>query len=534
MSSERGDTSLQRLIEHRLTRRDLLKGTAGIAAVSALGPLATFVSGCGTSSGSSSPTPSAGSPKKGGNLRLGAIGGGTADVIDAHLSNRTIDGLRGKQLYDTLLRRDHHYQIQPHLAEEVSANATGDIWTIRLRPDVTFHNGKTLGADDVIFTFKKILNPKFPNSVSTMLEEVDPKKLKRLDERTVEVHLKKPNAVFDDSLSFNNFVIQPVGYDAKKPVGTGPFVFKSFEAGQRSVFTANPNYWGEGPYVDQVETIDFADTAALVNALLGRVTDAIAEMETSEVSTVQGAGFNTVVSDTGRVYYYFYRMDLQPWTDVRVRQAMRLMINRKEMVDQALSGYGKVGNDMWAPYDPAYPKDVPQREQDIEQAKSLLSQAGYGDGLSFVAYTSNIAPGIVKSTEVMAEQAKAAGVTMKIEKIDPSAYYADNFLKWRTGPDWYLTRDYLPQAKLNMLWNEAHFEDEKWTALVNEAFQTVDKDKRNELVRECYKIEYETGPVTIWSTIQVVDGYVKNVAGVVPDAGGVPFNGGSVNELWLT
>jgi peptide/nickel transport system substrate-binding protein len=536
MTSEKDDSILRQASDKQLTRRNLLGGAAVVGAAAAFAPA---IAACGSSSSgggtttSASPSGAAASPVKGGNLRLGVTGGSTRDVLDAHVAYSNTDNIRGRQMFDTLMSRDHEFKIQNALAEEVTPNADATVWTVRVRPDVTFHNGKTLGADDVIWTFQKILDPKFPNNVSDQLVDVDPKRLKKLDARTVEITLKRPNAVMDDIFSFSKLTIKPVDFDVKNPVGTGPFAYKTFIPGDRSILTAYPNYWGVGPYVDQVETIDFADGSAQVNALLGGQVDAIGDVPAGQVTTVQSGGNSTVISDTGRFNYLFWRVDLTPWSDVRVRQAMRLIMDRNQMVELALNGYGNIGNDMWSYYDPAYPKDFPQRAQDIEQAKSLLKQAGQ-ENLSFVAYTSNVASGMVESTQIFAQQAKAAGVTAKVVKVDPGIFWGDKYLTWPNGCAWYSARLYLTQARLMQAWNEPHWEDPTWKSLVNQAFKTVDPTRRNDVLRQIYKIDYDQGPWDIWAYSKLVDAKTSKVNGLVADASGISFNAGYVNELWLT
>jgi peptide/nickel transport system substrate-binding protein len=533
MTDKRDESILRQITEKQVTRRNLLGGAAVLGTAAAFAPVISACGSSGDDTASSASPSAAASPKQGGNLRLGVTGGSTRDVLDAHVAYSNTDNIRGRQMFDTLMMRDHDFQLQNALAEEVTPNAEATVWTIRVKPDVTFHNGKTLGADDVIWTFQKILDPKFPNNVSDQLVDVDPKQLKKVDERTVEVTLKRPNSILDDILSFSKLTIKPVDFDAKKPVGTGPFAFKTFIPGDRSILTAYADYWGEGPYVDQVETIDFADGTAQVNALLGGEVDAIGEVPAGQVPTVEQAGMDTVISDTGRFNYMFWRVDMKPWSDVRVRQAMRLIMDRQQMIDLALAGYGNLGNDMWSKYDPAYPTDFPQRTQDIAQARSLLKQAGYDNDLSFVAYTSNVASGMVEATQVFAQQAKEAGVTVKVEKVDPGVFWGDKYLTYPNGCAWYSARMYLVQSKLMVAWNEPHWEDPTWLALIDKAFKTVDATERNAVLRELYTIDYDQGPWDIWSYSKLVDAKTKQVAGQVPDASGISFNGGYVNQLWF-
>jgi peptide/nickel transport system substrate-binding protein len=118
---------------------------------------------------------------------------------------------------------------------------------------------------------------------------------------------------------------------------------------------------------------------------------------------------------------------------------MRLIVDRKQLIQQALSGQGRVANDLYAPFDPAYNKGLAQREQDLEQAKSLLKQAGQSD-LRVELVTAPVFHGIVEAAQVLAEQAKGAGVTISVRKVDPGTYYGDNYLKWRFAQDYWFTR----------------------------------------------------------------------------------------------
>ena len=530
--SGKDDSLLFGLTNAQISRRNLLKAAGVLGVAAAAGPA---LAACGSSSSSSaSPSASAAaSPVKGGRLRIGVIGGSARDVTDLQVAMTSPDNLRGRQLFNTLFEYDHQFKMRPALATEATSNATGDVWTVKLRPGVTFHNGKALTANDVVWTFRRILDPKFPNVAVDSFPDVDPKRLKAVDALTVQFALKRPNGDFLNSLAFMHATIKPEGFDAKNPVGTGPFTYGDFTPGDRSIFPAFKDFWGTGPYVDEVETIDFVDVTAMVNALQGGALDAASDVPAAQVKLIEASGFKSVTSKTGKWNYIFWDTAIKPWSDERVRQAMRLIMDRQQLVDLALEGYGRVGNDMWGIFDPAYPTDVPQRVQDIEQAKSLLKQAGYPD-LSFVLLTSPVTTGAVEACEVFAEQAKQAGVTVTTKKLDVGTFWGDKYLTWPNGPGWYSARMYLSQARLCESWNEPHWKDPAWWKLINQAYTTVDETKRNEIIREAYAIDYDIGAWDVWSWVNGVDACASKVQGLVPDASGVPYNAGYVNELWLS
>lgn len=520
---------LDELAKQRLTRRDLLKGTAGVAATFALG--GSFLGACGRSSSTSSSGVAASrAPRKGGHIRSGITGGGAKDVLDAQTAYVNEPEIAMQwQVYDSLLGFDPNHKLIYLLAESYEANADATEFTVHLKPDLEFHNGKTVTADDVIWSYKRILDPKTAAAGTDLLRDLRPGNMKKLDERTVRFTLDRPNAIFWESLAFFCNAIVPVGYHpngAQGLIGTGPWIVESFYPGEQAVFRANANYWGEGPYADQLTMIEFADSTARLNALLGGTVDHIDLVESAQADVIKSnAGFTLLQAKSGGWDPFTMRIDEKPFDDVRVRQAFRLIVDRQQMIQQALSDYGWLGNDMYAPFDPGYPSDLPQREQDLEQAKSLLKQAGYDNNLTVELVTSTaVGAGLVAAAQVFAEQAKGAGVRVKVNKVDPNVFYGDNYLKWTFAQDFWGTRNYLAQTTLctspNAPYNECHWKDAEWQKIVDEAFRTADETKRNELVAAAEKIEYERGGYIIWQSNTLLDGYSNKLGGVIADTWG--------------
>ena len=298
------------------------------------------------------------------------------------------------------------------------------------------------------------------------------------------IPLKFANAGFLDDLGQYFNAIVPVGYDPAKPVGTGAFMYESFTAGQQSVFKKFPNYWQKGkPYADQLTIIDFTDDTARVNALLGGQVEAIDNLPTGQIAQVQGnSSLKVLISHTGQWQPFTMRIDQAPFSDVRVRQAMRLIVNRPQMVEQVLSGQGRVANDMYAPFDPAYDSTLPQRAQDIAQAKSLLKSAGHA-GLGVQLVTAPVFQGVVQAAQVFAQQASAAGVKVNLRKLDTGTFYGPNYLKWTFAQDFWATREYLPQVAQGSLpsspFNETHWGAGKFEKLINQARAELDATKRD-------------------------------------------------------
>jgi peptide/nickel transport system substrate-binding protein len=518
-----------------LTRRQVLHGAlAGGAMLSAGGLLAA----CGgSSSGSSSAASSAGSSpaatgtlKPGGNLRVGATGGGAKDTIDAHLPTADPDIMRCWNLYEPLAVRPPSFgALEMMVAESIEAeHGKTDSWVVKIRPGIEFHNGKTVTADDVVFSLNRILDAKNPKVGAASIGYVDIKNVKKISKSQVRIPLKFANAGFLDDIGQYFNAIVPVGYDPAKPVGTGAFMYASFTPGQQSVFKKFPNYWQHGkPYADQLTIIDFTDDTARVNALLGGQVDAIDNLPTGQIAQVQGSSsLKVLISHTGQWQPFTMRIDQAPFNDVRVRQAMRLIVNRPQMVEQVLSGQGRIANDMYSPFDPAYDSSLPQRAQDIDQAKSLLKSAGHA-GLSVQLVTAPVFQGVVQAAQVFAQQASAAGVKVNLRKLDTGTFYGPNYLKWTFAQDFWATREYLPQVAQGSLpsspFNETHWGAGKFEKLINQARAELDATKRTEILREAEKMEYDQGGYIIPYFSNQIDAYSGKLGGLVEAKSGFPL-----------
>ena len=325
--------------------------------------------------------------------------------------------------------------------------------------------------------------------------------------------------MLDYLLAEYTFGIVPADYDPKNPVGTGAFKYQSFTPGKDSVFTKYDDYWGDKALVDELHIQDFPDASAQVNALQAGQIQTIDNLPYNLIDTLKGQGGKILESNTGAWVPFTMRVDAKPFSDVRVRQAMRLVVDRQQMIDQALSGYGVLGNDMYAPFDPAYAKDLPQREQDIDQAKSLLKQAGQ-EGLQVQLFTGDdigsVAPA---SANLFAEQAKQAGIDVKIVKKNP--FYGDDYLSYPFAQDFWNTRNYLPagggvRRSKGGTYNETHFDNPKFARLIAAAAAETDEAKRTTLLQDAQEIEYNEGGYIIWGFRRQVDGYSSKVSGIKP------------------
>jgi peptide/nickel transport system substrate-binding protein len=509
-----------------LTRAELLRRAAAGSALFVGGGLLTA---CGSSSSSTASSTPATAIKTGGNLRIGATGGGAKDTIDAHLATADTDIVRISSLYEPLAQPSADFKtIQMVLAESVTpVNGKANMWDIKLRPGVEFHNGKTLSADDVIFSLKRIINPKNPGTGAASIGYVDLAGLKKLDNLTVRVPLTINNSEFLADLGQYFNTIIPVGYDPKNPVGTAAFKYQSFTPGQQSVFVKFPHYWQAGmPKADQLTIIDFTDDTARVNALLGGQIDLADTLPTADLAEIKSNSSLVLINNpSGSWQPFTMRVDQAPFNDVRVRQAFRLIAGRPQLLESVLSGSGSIANDIYGRYDPAFNSSLPQRTQDLAQAKSLLKAAGHS-GLTVELVTSPVFQGIVQAAEVFKQQATGAGVNVSLRQVDTGTFYGSNYLSWTFAQDFWGPRRYLSQVAQGSLpkspFNETHWAmgsdptSTKFKSLISQARAELDAAKRTQLVQEAQKLEYDEGGYIIPYFSNYIGAYNSKLTGFPP------------------
>lgn len=507
--------------ENKLTRRQALAG-AGATAIS-LGLVA-----CGSSSSSSRTVSSV--ARRGGNLRVAVEGNGLKDIMDAQNDLAKIDQARLVTGWEPLLEYDREFKLtRTGLAESVEPHGA-TAYDIRVRQGIEFHNGKTLTADDVIYSLKRLTNKSLGLDGGTSVTSVDPHNLKKLDKYTVRVGLTQPDVTIPDGLASYTATIVPEGYTNKGrswqegQVGTGPFRLQSFTPGQQSVHTRFENYRQSGkPHLDQVTIVDINDASARMNGLISGQVDAIADVPYSQAKLITAQPSLILFNNEGGGWLTLcMRVDQKPFSDVRVRQAFRLIADRQQILEQSLAGFGRVANDMYAPFDPAYLQE-PQRTQDLEQAKSLLKAAGYSN-LSIDLPTSEVATGLNEMCQVFAQQAKGAGVNVNVKVLDATTFN-NGFQKWTFSPDFWGTRLYLPQVAQSELkgapYNECHWppHGSKFASLNQQALGEQDVAKRTDIIHAMMKEEFETGGYIIPMFDNLVDAYSKKVGGFQKNRG---------------
>ncbi|UKD57697.1 ABC transporter substrate-binding protein [Amycolatopsis sp. FU40] len=499
----------------------------------ALGAGGLLLAGCGGAPPVRTAAAPTGPRKRGGTFRFAPLS--TAGTTSADpLSINSGYELRFA-MFDSLVVPDHQNRVQMSLAELLEPEGTDQsVWTIRLREGVEFHNGKTLDADDVLFSLQRILDPKTPSSASNLLKAIDLNAVKKLDKRTLRLKLTTPNSQLRRAFAPSEAAIMPVGFDPNRPVGTGPFKQVNFTPGQRWTGTRNGNYWREGrPYLDGLEFIGFADTTtARTNALISGQVDGIDGLHPAQLPQISAhPNLSVLISQSGAYQVFEMRCDKGAvFEDPRVRKAFKLLVDRPQMIKVAWNGQGAVGNDtgVWAEFDPAMDGSLPQHAQDLDQARSLLKAAGK-DGMSVTLRTCQLATGQVESANVLVQNAKAAGVTVNLDVVANRAQYYG-------GQDYYTSQfkvdsDSTETMFANLayvftgkgIYNNTGYDNPKVNSLYAQALAAT-PEKYQELMHEVSRIVWDDGPWISWGRQNTVHAFSNKFTGAVEDASG-RFNG---------
>jgi peptide/nickel transport system substrate-binding protein len=529
-----------KVLHDAVSRRDFLKATAGVAGAVGAG---VILDACGSTSGSQSSaaqttSASAGKPKPGGTLTAGFTGGSTTDTLDGFNVLTNIDYARGAALFEQLVQFEANGEIANRVAEEFTANADGTVWTIRARDGLTFHDGKPLTADDIIFSFRYMLHPKAPTLGSAAMIAVDPHGIKKLDARTVRLKMLEPQTTLREQMSGVYFPIVPEGYNPKKPIGSGPYKLESFVPGQRSTMSRFADYYlSPAPYFDTLIIEDFPTSTSQINALTGGQINAAAGLPfVSGRELASSSSVNVINERSGQWLEYCMRCDKGPFADARVRQAMRLLVDRNQFVSNVYSGQGILGNDVFSRFDPNYNSSLPQRVQDVDKAKSLLKAAGMED-YAFTMVSGPWTAGLLEGAQLIAEQATKAGVKLAVQNQPIGQFVTQGYLKDPFASGYWYDNRYASQAIISMTktagQNDTHWNDPEWNALWAKLNRTTDEAQYKDIIHQMQAIEYDRGGYLIPGFYNSIDAVAKNVHGLaVQDTVG-SFGGPHWELGWL-
>lgn len=444
---------------------------------------------------------------------LDPIAKGRVFQITEKIMNRLVrPGLDGKPSAD--------------LAVSWSANDDATIWTFNLREGVKFHDGSTFGAEDVIYSLGRVLDPESDSPARSAVKMIE--SVESLTANTVTITLNTPFA--DMPLQLMDYRLRMIPEGAGKDIGstgigTGPFKVDSFDAEGKTKLSANLDYWEGEPGVANMEVIGIADGQARLQALLGGQIDMERGITAQQQVMFKGSDrFNLQSIPTGNWRGLVFRTDVAPFDDVRVRQAVRLAADRQALVDLILGGEGVVACDTPVEPNDQYRADI-SCAQDLDKAKALLAEAGFADGIDIDVHVATLEPTWPTLAEAYQQQAAAAGIRVNIVQVPTDGYWSEVWMKkevaatrWNERPaDQALHEIYLSTAK----WNESYYKDESFDAMLADARRELDFDKRKALYVSAQEHLYENAGTLIPYHVTRMVGVgarVKNLDAVKNDA----------------
>jgi peptide/nickel transport system substrate-binding protein len=440
----------------------------------------------------------------------------------------------GQVAYDRLAVPDNNYVPQPQLATSWKSNAGATVWTFTLRQGVKFHDGKELTSADVVYSYRRLLDPKnysFPYSLlSGFLKKNG---IVAKGKYTVVFKPFKPIAELPYFINTNPMYVVEKGATTKtmatKDAGTGPFMTEKFTPGKFPYrFVKNPNYWDKS--LPKSDCVDFF--------LIPEEASRAAALQTGQVDIVQALGFPTLpqlqndknikvsVGPPGLSLTLSMWVDTAPFNDNRVRTAMKILVDRKKLVDTVFLGFAEVGDDNPIPPSStnAWRHTVPG--PNVDRAKQLLAAAGFGPSnpLKVNLYTAEALPNMLELAQAYAQQAAAAGVQVNVITNPPNDYFDK---VWRHQPfassGWNprppgegLTIEYSQPTTGDPLGNETHWSSPAYFALVDKATATVDPAKRVALYKKAEEVMTLNGGEIRPVFVKTVAGLRANCSGYVP------------------
>lgn len=477
---------------NKIGRRDFLAGAAAVGAVAAASSFPL--------SGAEAQT-----PKKGGTLRIAMAHGNTSDNYDPAIWNNAFAQVFATARNGYLTEVAADGSLVGELAESWEASADASVWTLKLRQGVEFHSGKTVTAEDVVASINYHRGDQSTSAAKPIVEPITDIKA---DGQNVVVTLESGNADFPFIVSDYHLAILPSKdgkIDKTSSDGCGGYKVETYEPGVRATLSRNPNYWkSDRAHVDALELLTVVDPAARQSALLTGTVDVIDQVDLKTVGMFSRAPGVEVLATTGTQHYTF-AMDTRvaPFDDNNVRMALKHAIDRQELVDKILFGYGEIGNDHPIGRSQRYyAADLEQNTYDPDKAKHYLKQAGL-DSLEISLSAADAAfGGAVDAAVLYSARAKAGGINIDVVREPNDGYWSDVWMKkpwsavyWGGRPteDWMFATAYAEGAA----WNDTFWSNERFEELLLQARSELDEALRAEMYYEMQNILRTEGGAVI-------------------------------------
>ncbi|MCR8726650.1 ABC transporter substrate-binding protein [Frigidibacter sp. ROC022] len=444
-------------------------------------------------------------PKRGGTFRWGIHDGNTSDTHDpgTYVTRQMIFLAHQYRSYLTMINPDN--SLGPDLATEWSATPDAAEWTFKITDKASFHSGRKVTANDVVASLNHHRGETSSAAKALLTSVTD---ITAKDDTTIVITLDGGNADLPWLMTDYHLAICPANDDGtidwESADGCGPYKIDEGEFGVSWSLSRHDGWHGEGAWFDKVQMLILNDPNARQTALVTGDVDCVSLVELKTLALLQrrpDIEVDNVPSGAAITMPMF--CDTAPFDNVDVRTALKLSMNRQEIIDKIAFGAATMGNDFHiAPVQPFYPTDIPQHEYDPDKAKSLLKKAG-AEGMSISLHTADsVFSGAVDMCVLYSEQAKASGINIDVVREPNDGYYSDVWLKkpftavsWgaRPTPDVMFTLAY----KSDAAWNESHWQNERFNELLLQAKAELDQNLRAEMYREMSLLMHDDGGTII-------------------------------------
>jgi len=458
----------------------------------------------------------AATPKKGGSLRMASNLHGPDDQLDPTLFTSTIDYTRGRATYNSLVQHANDLTPQPELAESFEPNSNATEWTFKIRNGVTFHDGKKLTADDVVYTMKRHQGEASTSVIKSVLASV--KEWKKSGPMEVKAVLESPNADLPTLLGLFQTKIVQEGTTGEG-IGTGPYVMDSFQPGVKSVHSRNKNYWREGANLDAIEITAITDPVARVNALISGDMQMVTQIEPNAFRQVESADGVTLLSTPAALQLGICILkNTAPGNNDDFVKGMQYIQDRERIVKRVLKGKGSLGND--TPISAAHGKDfcseLPQRQYDPDKAKFHFKKSGVSSAQLFVA---PVTGGIEDVCLTAQANCAKIGFDLQLKKVPTDGYWG---AVWMKEPLNVVTWNMRPTANSQLgiqfgpgaAWNDTFWNNERMGELLSLSLAETDPAKRHALYCEMQTLVHNGSGMVIPAFSNINDGIANNVMGM--------------------
>ncbi|MEX0280632.1 MAG: ABC transporter substrate-binding protein [Arenibacterium sp.] len=478
-------------------------------------------------------------PVKGGIFRMGVQGGESTNSQDPASWASDVPIAGGSCWGETLAEVGPDGSLNGLVAESWEGSADAKTWRFKVRQGIEFSNGKTVTSEDVLRTMERHSNE---DSKSGALGIVQGIESMRTDGDVFEVTMQVANADLPYLLADYHLVIQPDGgFDnPTAAVSTGAYTLETDEPGVRMAFKKNPNYWDSSVgHYDEVEVITLNDATARTAALQSGQVDSINRVEPKIAQLLDRAPTLSVKTTAGRGHYVFImHIDTAPFDNNDLRLALKYAMNREEMVDKILRGYGSVGNDM--PINASYPlfdDSIPQREFSLEKAAEHYKKSGH-DGSPIVLRTADGAfPGAVDAAALFQQSCQAAGIPLEVKREPNDGYWSEvwnvqpfccSYWGGRPVQDQMYTTAYLSTAD----WNDTRWKRPEFDDMLLAARAELDEAKRKDLYSKMGRLLREEGGLIVPMFNDFVDAISNQVQGWEPNPNGPQMSWSAFKHTW--